>query len=412
MKTNKILSVLIIIAFIIIGISKLCFAQDNTKVIIVSPIVGEVIDLLEKEQYNLFSYYSNAEFHAAQFLKKPDGSIILKAVMKDGSIKETPISKDEFLWTKNLIELKSDTNDEHVKDDITTNGRKFYVKIGSGYATTFNKMSNTSNVEFRYSLATSTIYEEVESIRTSFGKGFNFQAAIGKKLNENFSLELSASYLKSSPIKSTVTFNYIIADDDVFYYTEKGKALSFTPTIVFSTKTKKITPFNIKGAPVFIKVTPYLNAGIILAFISFTSQYEFEGYGDKVFSLRKYTGGEKITKGSNKGILSTGFKVSLGIATNLSKKLSIFTEVSLTSLTFSPTESEIIEYTINGQDILLTLTESERKAVYLDEYTIPVTFDSNGNIVEDVDESSPSKRSRFDVPFGSIGINIGLKYEF
>lgn len=411
MKTNKILSVLVIIAFIIIGISKLCFAQDNTKVIIVSPIVGEVIDSLEKKQYNLFSYYSNAEFHAAQFMQKPDGSIILKAVMKDGGIKETPISKNEFLWARKLIEPKSNTDDD-TKDDITTNGRKFYVKIGSGYATTFNKMSNTSNVEFRYSLATSTIYEEVELIRTSFGKGFNFQAAIGKKLNENFSLELSASYLKSSPIKSTVTFNYIIADDDVFYYTEIGKALCFTPKIVFSSKTKKITPFNIKGAPVFIKVTPYLNAGIILAFISFTSQFEFEGYGNKVFSLRKYTGGEKITKGSKKGILSTGFKASLGIATNLYKKLSIFTEVSLTSLTFSPTESEVIEYTINGQDSLSTLTESERKAVYLDEYTIPMTFDSNGNIVEDVDESSPSKRSRFDVPFGSVGINIGLKYEF
>ena len=147
MKTNKILSVLVIIAFIIIGISKLCFAQDNTKVIIVSPIVGEVIDSLEKKQYNLFSYYSNAEFHAAQFMQKPDGSIILKAVMKDGGIKETPISKNEFLWARKLIEPKSNTDDD-TKDDITTNGRKFYVKIGSGYATTFNKMSNTSNVEF------------------------------------------------------------------------------------------------------------------------------------------------------------------------------------------------------------------------------------------------------------------------
>lgn len=78
--------------------------QESGKVIIVSEKVGEEIDSKEKKKYDLFSFYSKKEFHSAKFLEMNDGSIILRAVMKDGSVKDTPLTKEEFASVKKSID--------------------------------------------------------------------------------------------------------------------------------------------------------------------------------------------------------------------------------------------------------------------------------------------------------------------
>lgn len=85
--------------------------QENGKVIIVSEKVGEEIDSKEKKKYGLFSFYSKKEFQSAQFLEMPNGSIILRAKIKDGRVKDTPFTKEEFASVKNSID-KEDVPEE------------------------------------------------------------------------------------------------------------------------------------------------------------------------------------------------------------------------------------------------------------------------------------------------------------
>lgn len=89
--------------------------QESGKVIIVSEKVGEEIDSKEKKKYDLFSFFSKKEFESAKFLEMGDGSIILRAVMKDGSVKDTPLTKEEFSSVKNSIE-KEDIQKETVEE--------------------------------------------------------------------------------------------------------------------------------------------------------------------------------------------------------------------------------------------------------------------------------------------------------
>ena len=104
MKTKSILNKVLIVFFLVLIISKSGASQDSSKVLIVSSKVGELIDSTEKAKYHLFPFYSKAEFQSAQFIQMPDSSIVLKAIMKDGSIKNKLISEKEFLWTKTIID--------------------------------------------------------------------------------------------------------------------------------------------------------------------------------------------------------------------------------------------------------------------------------------------------------------------
>lgn len=104
MKTKKMLNKVSIVLFFVLIISEPGTSQDSSKILIVSSKVGELIDSTEKAKYHLFPFYSKAEFQSAQFVQMPDSSIVLKAIMKDGSIKEKRISEKEFLWTKTIID--------------------------------------------------------------------------------------------------------------------------------------------------------------------------------------------------------------------------------------------------------------------------------------------------------------------
>ena len=89
--------------------------KESGKVIIVSEKVGEEIDSKEKKEYDLFPDYSKKQFQSAKFMEMRDGSIILQAVMKDGSVTDVPFTKEKFASVKNSIE-KEDTPKETVEE--------------------------------------------------------------------------------------------------------------------------------------------------------------------------------------------------------------------------------------------------------------------------------------------------------
>jgi hypothetical protein len=84
-----------------------CFAQDSLHVITLSEKVGEVIDSTEKKQYGLFPYYSAKDFESAQLFRMPDSSMVLRAKMKQGTLKEKVVTVDELEMMEIMLGEKS-----------------------------------------------------------------------------------------------------------------------------------------------------------------------------------------------------------------------------------------------------------------------------------------------------------------
>ncbi|NVO85716.1 hypothetical protein [Hymenobacter terrestris] len=85
-------------------------AQQKERTLIVSALVGEVIDLPEKIQYSLFPAYSADEFQFARFLEfqSTDGlrSIILQVTLRNGDERTQAFTAAEFEALRRQIESR------------------------------------------------------------------------------------------------------------------------------------------------------------------------------------------------------------------------------------------------------------------------------------------------------------------
>jgi hypothetical protein len=81
-------------------------ASQDTRVLVASPIVGEVIDQQEKATYGLFPYYPASNYREARFVQSlsPDSAITLQASFLDGSTKQRPFTVEEFRAVRASIE--------------------------------------------------------------------------------------------------------------------------------------------------------------------------------------------------------------------------------------------------------------------------------------------------------------------
>ena len=82
------------------------FAQAPAeRVIVVSPVVGEVIDGAEKARFGLFPDYAADDFQEARFLRAlaPDSAITLRTRLRNGRQLARPFSAAEFLAVQDLV---------------------------------------------------------------------------------------------------------------------------------------------------------------------------------------------------------------------------------------------------------------------------------------------------------------------
>lgn len=84
-------------------VSAICFcnAQDT---IVVSPVVGKVIDSTEKVDYRIMSYFSYKKFKHAVFIRTSDTTITIRATFKGDSVVERPIKLREYGLIKSAVE--------------------------------------------------------------------------------------------------------------------------------------------------------------------------------------------------------------------------------------------------------------------------------------------------------------------
>lgn len=113
----------------------------NTRVLVVSELVGEVIDKQEKATYGLFPYYSAELFQEARFTQalSPDSAIVLRTQLRDRRTVLRPFAAADFAATRTAIESKArEINNTTVNTPIAgaadSIGRRFRVILRTGTA--------------------------------------------------------------------------------------------------------------------------------------------------------------------------------------------------------------------------------------------------------------------------------------
>jgi hypothetical protein len=203
-----------------------------------------------------------------------------------------------------------------------------------------------------------------ENVYGSFGKGVSIGFNLGTMFTENFGGEINATYLFGS--------------EYLFDYTHHPTF----PAINVSTSSSMLRIIPAIKMTTGDKMKPYLKLGFILGI---NPSLEIEGTGSGLSS--KFT--EKYTY---QGRSSTGLLCVLGADFKLSSTTSFFMDLNFIYQNWIP---KIIEYEstseIRGQKYFLFKTYYFSDSLYVN---------SNDQLLQEV------------IPFSSIGLHIGLKFNF
>ncbi len=249
----------------------------------------------------------------------------------------------------------------------TLSAQGAYINLNLGYS--FG--SSTQNVSGFYNQTRQGAFTTNEQVNVSFGKGINIGGAFGYMFNKNVGAELGISYLIGG--KSTTRDIYNNGTTD---YTFSSNMVRFNPSLVI--------------AAGFDNINPYAKFGMVIGTGSIIYEYNDNDDGDVWLQTTKYNGG-----------LALGLSAGVGVLFNINDMLSFFGELNMINLSYAPTKGEVTEATFNGADKLSSMTTKDRQIVFVDAYTT-----EQGNPSPD---SEPNKQLLEKFPFGSIGINIGLR---
>ncbi len=253
-----------------------------------------------------------------------------------------------------------------------------YVGLNAGYGAAAGA-ANVLNIE--NSSNTSTI-DETEAIKFSFGKGVNAGLSFGYMFNENIGAELGVQYLIGGKTKYTETNASGGFGSSTFTGDVSAKMVQIKPTIVLATSMKNMTP--------------YAKLGMVIGSGKITQNNQSTSTG----------GGATFTtaqKAELKGGMAIGFTAGMGLNFSVNDKLSINGEVNMVNMQYSPKKGTVIAYSENGVDKLSTLSVRDREIEFSKKVTTTSTPRPN---------TLPSQETSIAMPFGSIGINVGVKYNF
>lgn len=252
--------------------------------------------------------------------------------------------------------------------------QKAYVNVNTGYGFS---MSSQEIHSLNFVNITSDNYSTtVERVNVSLGKGFYFGGAFGYMFNENIGAELGISYLLGDMFKAKS-----ISISQITDYTLSSKMLRIIPSIVI-----------VSG---FEKFNPYAKFGLVI------------GSSSIIYGLNdNYDGDIWVTKMKYFGGLAFGLSSSIGATFDLNDKISFFGELNMINLSYAPTKGEIIEASFNGVDKLPILIIYEKEIEFVDRVTY------NFENYPYPDYSKPRKELKKKFPFGSFGVNVGLRINF
>lgn len=257
---------------------------------------------------------------------------------------------------------------------INTNGSSqgAYVNLNGGYGLSMNPQSLQFFDFTSFTLLNSVFTEDQAFV--SLGKGVSFGGSFGYMFNRNIGLELGVSYLVGSEYEATRINSQRTTD-----MTFSADMLRIIPSVVIASG--------------FEKVNPYARFGVLI------------GSGSVLSTARQFDSGElEVRKWRYDGGVALGFSSGVGVLIGVSNSISLFGEINLVSLSYAPTQGELIEATLNGVDQLPDLTTIHKQIEFVDTYT----YDYNNAPAV----TEPNRVLKHNLPFGSIGLNLGLNIRF
>ena len=263
-----------------------------------------------------------------------------------------------------------------------------YVNINAGYGFSMASQSmlgNSSNsYTENYGTGDYTSSGTYEVVNASFGKGLNFGGTFGYMFNEHVGAEVGVSYLLGGKTEGKSESTYKMIDYDgttttttsTFTTTYSSTMLRFIPSVVIAA--------GLDG------IDPYAKFGVVIGMGSVKSEEEGTDDGDVTVEKWKHSGG-----------MGLGLNAALGANFSISDNMVFFAELNMVNMSYAPTKGEMTEATYNGKDVLPDLTTSQKEIEYVDSNT----WSSS----DDPSDSEPAKQLKNKLPFGSVGINVGLR---
>jgi opacity protein-like surface antigen len=261
----------------------------------------------------------------------------------------------------------------------------FFLSLNTGY--NFSSAGVTGFTEKTQQINQNVT--TIENLKLSFGKGINFGIAAGYMFNRNIGTEIEVNYLlggKTSYSNSSLQMSGgSVSNNDLY-----ARMLQFKPSIIIAAGKESINPY--------AKFGPVIGSGSIYYESNETSKFiTIDGLGNPVNVSNQTT-----TKATYNGGIALGLHAAVGVSIGLNTSLSLFGELNMVNLSYSPTKGKITESTLNGVDNLPSLPVSVVETEFVDVETRDNVTPTNQNL--------PTKIAKITVPFGSFGINFGLRY--
>jgi hypothetical protein len=264
-----------------------------------------------------------------------------------------------------------------------------YLYLGGGYGMPMGAQNLSPIGMINYTVDPELL--EVERISRSFGQGTNFEAGAGYMFTENFGAELAFSYLFSDRFEATqVSYGSITTPDYYLEYTRtnnvdfRARMFRLSPALVFSSGTGNVRPFARFGL--------VIGTGNI-----YIDEYYVTAY--KHISLHS---GHFLNWKVN-GELAIGTHAGIGTLVRLGNRLSLVGELKAVNMSWSPLKNELYKATFNGRDILEEFSRYEKEMEFVDRYT-----ERTG---QEPDQSKPRQALKQNLPFGSIGMNLAIRFD-
>ena len=262
-----------------------------------------------------------------------------------------------------------------------------YVSFNAGYAFPSGAQTLTNYTEYKVDdgLNYTIDRDTYEQVAFSLGKGVNLGATVGYMFNEHIGAELGLSYLIGGETASSYSSSEISP-----FYSETVSIETLT-----SSKMLRIIPSLVLSAG-GEKIKPYVKFGLVFGKGSVTEETSYQdnsnGFSVSNSEIVKLSGGTAL-----------GLSSALGANISLSDNMCFFGELQMINMSYAPKTGELIESKVNGVNVLPTLTTAEIQTDFVDSYT-----SDNNNYTPYL----PSQELKQRLPFGSFGINVGLKISF
>lgn len=266
---------------------------------------------------------------------------------------------------------------------------QLYVNVQVGYAmpssvAEFDLNDITASIDQEFN---TTSYTETQ-VRSTTGGGILPALTIGYMINENLGVELTGAYLMGSTTTGTATVQTPFGDA-VSMLERSTSQIRVSPTVVVKGSGETLKPYAKFGAliPVAGQTTSELTE----------SELEIGSTGVDINQTKATL--------ETQGKISVGFLGSFGAEYAVSDNIGIFGEIAFQSLSIQGKTTEVVSYTVNGQDVLSQLPASATMINYVDEIT-PAS--NNEEIGANFNPLEASEELRPISAYGNVGVNFGV----